>query len=90
MGEHPVAPDEPTNVVRFPEKDPCSVSWLVELLGRDADSIKSIVGAVVFKDGTIKLASTQVELGDLVLCSKIMETFVNDEVKDRYETYEDD
>ena len=71
MGENPVDPDEPTNVVRFPEKDPCSVSWLVELLGRDADSIKSIVGAVV-------------------LCSKIMETFVNDEVKDRYETYEDD
>ena len=69
MGENPVDPDEPTNVVRFPEKDPCSVSWL---------------------DGTIKLASTQVELGDLVLCSKIMETFVNDEVKDRYETYEDD
>ena len=90
MGENPVDPDEPTNVVRFPEKDPCSVSWLVDLLGRDADKIKSVVGAVVFKNGAVKLASTAVELGDLVLCSKVMDTFVDDAVKERYDTYEDD
>ena len=87
----PSDPQEETNVVPFPDVgDHYDVQWLTSLLSRDAANIQAGVGAVLFIDGDVRIASTNVELGDLILCSKVLESFVTDIIATKYTSYEDD
>ena len=74
------------NVIPFPEKKdvPPDAKWLGNLLANDNEKIAAIAAVVTFKDGTTSIATTDIDLPELIISNKFLDTFVTEVLMDTY------
>lgn len=74
------------NVIPFPEKKdvPPDAKWLGNLLANDSEKIAAIAAVVTFKDGTTSIATTDIDLPELIISNKFLDTFVTEVLMDTY------
>jgi hypothetical protein len=65
-------------IIPFPKKVYKDAEWLGEKLKQDAHEIRCVLGVVFFKDGEISLASTKLNVDDLVLGTKFLDVFASE------------
>ena len=65
-------------IIPFPKKVYKDAAWLGKRLVEDAPEIKCVLGVVFFKDGQISLASTKINVDDLVLGTKFLDVFASE------------
>lgn len=74
-------------VIPFPKKEeqvPPDAKWLGNLLAADADKISCIAAVVTFKDGSTSLATTDIDLPELIISSKFLDTFCTEVLMEHY------
>ena len=65
-------------IIPFPKQVYKDAAWLGEKLKLDAPDIKCVLGVVFFKNGEISLASTKINVDDLVLGTKFLDVFASE------------
>ena len=84
------------NVIEFPPKkqmeddeEKPDAAWLGGLLIRDADKIEAVASIILFNDGSLSIATTDINLEQLVMSNKFLDTFVTEQMIEK-QTYNDD
>ena len=74
-------------VIPFPKKEaevPPDAKWLGNLLADDNDKISCVAAVITFKDGSTSIATTDIDLPELIISSKFLDTFATEMIMDNY------
>ena len=73
------------NVIPFPEKEiKPDAKWLGTLLAKDNDEILAVASVLTWKDGSTSIATTDIDLPELIVSNKFLDAFVTEILIDSY------